>query len=242
MSDFIKGNKTVIVAADTEDPEKFIDLLKATEGIKGISAFKIGMVLGLEGIDWSVDYIKEKFGEDFPVIYDHQKGGNDIPNMGGPLARKLKKYGVDAVILFPFAGPTTQKEWTKACQGEGLTVFTGGIMTHQNFLVGEGGYISDNAPERIIKLALELGVTDLIAPGNKVPWVEKIRMWGEEAVGSGNFTISAPGFIKQGGVISDCGKVAGNNWHAIVGTAIYGKLAVEEMRKAAMDLVSGMAT
>jgi orotidine-5'-phosphate decarboxylase len=162
--------------------------------------------------------------------------------MGGPLARKLKKNGVNAAILFPFTGPKTQTEWTKACQGEGLVVLTGGIMTHQNFLVSEGGYISDDAPERIIKLAIELGVTDFIAPGNKVLWVDKIKKWAEEALGVEGFTISAPGFIKQKGVISDCAKVAGSKWHAIIGTAIYGKPTIEEMRASAIDLASGMAT
>ena len=114
-------------------------------------------------------------------------------------------------------------------------------MTHPNFLVSEGGYISDEAPEKIIKLALELGVTDLIAPGNKVPWVEKIRQWAEEVLGEGNFTISAPGFIKQKGIISDCAKVAGPRWHTIVGSAIYTKKTIEEMQKSAMDLASDIS-
>jgi orotidine-5'-phosphate decarboxylase len=240
MSDLIRSNKTVIVAADTEAIVDFRKLLEATKDIAGIGGYKLGMLMGLEGIGWSVAKIREKFTGKFPVIYDHQKAGNDIPEMGGPLARKLKSSGIDAAILFPFAGPATQKEWTKACQGEGLTVLTGGIMTHPNFLVSEGGYISDDAPERIIKMAIELGVTDFIAPGNKVPWVDKIRSWAEEALGTDGFTINAPGFIKQHGVLSDCAKVAGNRWHAIIGTAIYGKPTVEEMKQAAINLTAGM--
>ncbi|MDO8592644.1 MAG: hypothetical protein Q7R92_02615 [bacterium] len=237
----INGNKTVIVAADVEGVGKYQNLLTATKDVKGIGAFKLGILLGLEGIRIATIELRQKFGADFPVIYDHQKAGNDIPEMGGPFARKLKNAGVNAAIIFPFAGPTTQREWTKALQGEGLAVLTGGIMTHPTFLESEGGYISDEAPEKIIKLAIELGVTDFIAPGNKVPWVEKIRAWGEEALGADGFTINAPGFIKQGGVLSDCAKVAGKRWNAIIGTAIYGKSTVEEMRQAAVDLTANMA-
>jgi orotidine-5'-phosphate decarboxylase len=241
MSDLIKGNKTVIVAADVEDGIKFVQLVEAMQGVENVSAFKLGILAGLEGLDWAVDEIRDTLGNDYLTIYDHQKAGNDIPEMGGPFARKLKKMGVNAAIIFPFAGPKTQTEWTKALMGEGLTVLTGGIMTHPEFLVSEGGYISDDAPERIIKLAIELGVTDFIAPGNKVPWVEKIRNWGEEGLGKDKFTISAPGFIKQTGVVSECGKVAGNYWHAIIGTAIYSKPTIEEMRQAALDLTADMA-
>jgi orotidine-5'-phosphate decarboxylase len=239
MSNLIKGNKTVIVAVDTTKDSEFTKLVNATAKIPGIGAYKLGVLMGLGGLEWAADFIAS-FNENIPIIYDHQKGGNDIPEMGGPLARKLKESGIDAVILFPFAGPKTQTEWTKACQGEGLTVLTGGIMTHQNFLAIEGGYIADDAPERIIKLAIELGVTDFIAPGTKIPWVEKIRGWAEEALGKGNFTISAPGFVKQGGVLSDCAKVAGDRWHAIIGSAIYNKPTTKEMRSAAESFTAGM--
>lgn len=44
----------------------------------------------------------------------------------------------------------------------------------------------------------------------------------------------APGFIDQGGIITECGKVAGENWHAIVGSAIYKKETRDEMKKAAI--------
>jgi len=57
----------------------------------------------------------------------------------------------------------------------------------------------------------------------------------ESELGDGNFTLYAPGFIAQGGVITETGKVAGKNWHAIVGSAIY---KADNTTKAAQEIVS----
>jgi orotidine-5'-phosphate decarboxylase len=96
-------------------------------------------------------------------------------------------------------------------------------MTHPKFLVSEGGYVADEAVERIYRLACENGVNHFVVPGTKINWVKKIRQILEEKLGKGNFVLYAPGFISQGGDISECGQAAGDEWHAIVGSAIYGK-------------------
>jgi len=153
-----------------------------------------------------------------------------IHKKGKGFAEDLKKAGVSAVILFPFAGPETQTVWTKACFEAGLQVLTGGIMTHPKFLVSEGGYIADEAPERIFRLACELGVNHFVVPGNKLDWVRKLRNVLIEVLGEGNYALLAPGFIAQNGDISECGAVAGDNWHAIVGSGIY---KAENIREAA---------
>ena len=167
------------------------------------------------------------------IIYDHQKAGNDIPDMGKGFSKDLKEAGVDAAILFPFAGPETQTIWTNECFEAGLQVLTGGIMTHPKFLVSEGGYIADDVPERIFRLACELGVNHFIVPGNKLHWVMKLRSLVVNELGEGNYTLSAPGFLTQGGDISECAKSAGDNWHAIVGSGIY---KADDIHQAAINI------
>jgi orotidine-5'-phosphate decarboxylase len=227
MKRIIEEDKSVIVAADISSFGELKKLAQEVRGVPGISAFKIGFRLAFKGVATVVGIIKSEFGNN-PVIYDHQKAGNDIPKMGQGFAEDLKAAGVDAVILFPFTGPKTQEMWTKACFEVGLNVMTGGIMTHEQFLVSEGGYISDNAPERIYRNACQLGVEHFIVPGNKLDWVKKIRGWLIKELGEGNFTLSAPGFITQKGIISECGLVAGPYWHAIVGSGIYGAKNIRE--------------
>ncbi|HDZ84961.1 MAG TPA: hypothetical protein ENH35_00220 [Candidatus Moranbacteria bacterium] len=229
----------MIVAADVADIESLKQLIASTIEVPGIGGYKLGIELGLGGLGEAATVIhkmSEGVGRHIAVIYDHQKAGNDIPPMGDKFALKLRDSGIDAAILFPFAGPATQKRWTEACVKVGLDVITGGVMTHDEFLVSEGGYISDDAPERIYRLATELGVRHFVVPGTKIHWVEKINKLLDELIGSDQYVLYAPGFIDQGGDISVCGNAAGEEWHAIVGTAIYGKGELnspDEMRKAA---------
>lgn len=215
----ISRQKSVIVAADVE-ANKFPELVKGTCLVEGIGGYKVGFELGLEkGLPWVVGTVREQTA--LPVIYDHQKAGNDIPETGSNFARVCKKSGVDAIILFPFTSPTTELRWIKESQDAGLTVLVGGHMTHEKFLHSEGGFIADDAPEKIYTLAAENGVRNFVVPGNKVEYVEEYHALFEKILGPDNFALYAPGFITQKGEISEFAKVAGDRWHAIVGSAIY---------------------
>ncbi|MDP3994574.1 MAG: orotidine 5'-phosphate decarboxylase / HUMPS family protein [bacterium] len=215
----IEHNRSVIVAADVE-VAKLSALVRETCLVEGIGGYKIGLSLALEeGLGKVVCTVKEHTG--LPVIYDHQKAGNDIPAMGSVFAKVCKQSGVDAVILFPFAGEVTERDWIKACRDNGLGVLVGAHMTQPKFLLSEGGSIADEAPERIFTIAAEEGVSDFVVPGNKVELVGYYKKLIENILGKDNFTLYAPGFITQGGKISDFAVAAGNKWHAIVGSAIY---------------------
>ncbi|MES2202853.1 MAG: hypothetical protein V4474_00785 [Patescibacteria group bacterium] len=238
----IAADRSIMIAADV--PTIAAAKLLASVGLTntGVSSYKVGFQLGLKGLEGVVQSIRHSAGHTV-VIYDHQKAGNDIPDMGAKLASQLKIFGVDAVILFPFTGPDVQREWTKACKGEGLHVLVGGMMTHDRFLVSEGGYIDNDTPERIYKSAIEQEVTDFVMPGTKLEWVQKICQWLEHGLGHGNYDAYAPGFISQGGDITKCGKAAGPRFHAIVGSAIYGKnqlASLEQMRAAAFQCTSSL--
>lgn len=239
MKKLIPYSRSVIVSADVPSRSAYHQLAQAVKGVPGISGFKIGFEVGLGGLTHVAEGIRHIFG-DLPVtlIYDHQKAGNDIPEMGPKFARTIKDAGFDAAILFPFAGPQTQETWTKSCQDAGLHVIVGGVMTHPKFLVSEGGYISDNAPEQIFRLACKQGVRDFVVPGTKIRWVVYLRGVLSGILGEGNYTLYAPGFISQGGDITECGKAAGPNFHAIVGSAIYKQKTVEEMRATAFEITS----
>lgn len=101
----------------------------------------------------------------------------------------------------------------------GLTVLVGGLMTHKQYLFSEGGYIADEAIDKMYLDAAKLGVVDFIVPGNRPEFISHIRhkilQTGIEPI------LYAPGFVAQGGNISEAAKVAGPKWHAIVGRAIY---------------------
>jgi len=231
----IKREKSVIVACDVEDLQFFRKIVETTCKIDGVGGYKIGSILVAKyGILNVLDSIK-RF-TNLPVIYDHQKSGTDIPELGPKFAEVLKD--VDGVILFPFGGPETQKKWTEALQEKGIRVLIGGHMTQKKFLSSEGGYINENAPEKIYQLGAKMGVQDFIVPGNKIEIVAKYKGLLDKILGPGNFTLYAPGFIKQNGIISETARVAGNNWHAIVGRAIYKDKDTEVIEVATRWIVS----
>lgn len=216
----IPRDKSVVIAADVKDQVAYEKLLSNTGSVDGIGGYKVGLNLALEmGLPKLVSISREHTNK--PLIYDHQKAGNDIPAMGKEFADVCRRAGVDAVILFPFASRLTEVDWIKASQDAGLQVLVGGHMTQPEFLASEGGFIADGAPDRIYEIAAKEGVRDFVVPGNKVEYVRHYREVLDNVLGKGNFALYAPGFITQGGQISQFAAEAGNRWHAIVGSAIY---------------------
>lgn len=213
-----KLERSVIPACDVPSLQGFEELIKTTHVIQGIGAYKLGLQLTiLHGLPKLVEIARRY--TTLPLIYDHQKAGNDIPELGPKFAKSCRESGIDAIILFPFAGRATARNWIRACQDEALSVIVGGHMTQKEFLYSEGGFISDEAPLKIFEIAIQEGVTDFVVPGNKVEAVLTYRSFLEDS--GVDFSLYAPGFISQGGEISECGKVAGNKWHAIIGSGIY---------------------
>jgi orotidine-5'-phosphate decarboxylase len=231
MNPLIPAPRSVIVSIDSDELGFAEQVAYELKDVPGIGAYKFGFQIGISArINRAV---RNHVGDKAVLIYDHQKAGNDIPEMGPKFARQVKEAGFDAAILFPFAGPKTQEVWTKSCQDVGLHVLVGGIMTHEQFLASEGGYIDDHAPERIFRLACKMGVQDFVVPGTKIRWVNKLRVLLDEELGEGNFVLYAPGFITQGGDLNECALAAGPSFHAIIGSAISGKASAEERIAAA---------
>lgn len=235
MKQIISLKRSIVPACDVSDLHKLSELVEATNDVEGIGAYKIGFALGLKhGLPKVVEAVRAFINK--PIIYDHQKAATDIPDTGELFAKTCAEAGVDAVILFPLAGPATQVAWTKAAQQAGLGVIVGTEMTHERFLQSDGGYLVDDAPLRALGIAARMGVSDFVVPGNKP---EKIRQYREEAeklLGGGNFAFYSPGFVAQGGELSEGAAAAGENFHAIVGRAIYGAGGVTQMREAAQKL------
>lgn len=216
---FFGMEKGVVWAADVvpDDFAQKMEQIGDADGLVGVKiGFEVGLGLGLKEASRIV-----RANSDAQVLYDHQKAGNDIPDISVNFVRAMVRGEVDGAILFPFAGPETQTAWTKALQSEGLGVFTGAEMTHKKFKKAEGGSIPETSLRNIIALALDLGVENFIVPGNKAPSVTKWRKQIEKVRGIGNSALAAPGFVDQGGSITEAGSVAGKIWHPIIGRGIH---------------------
>ncbi|HZX34743.1 MAG TPA: orotidine 5'-phosphate decarboxylase / HUMPS family protein [archaeon] len=232
MSPTISIPKSIVVACDFSDIKKFEKIVKETSGIKKLGGYKIGFELALKyGLPAVVKAARKHTKK--PLIYDHQKAGTDVPFTGEGFAKVCREAGIDAVILFPQAGPETEVKWIRACLQEGLGVIVGGEMTHAAYLESDNGFLTDDAPMRMYEVALENGITEFVVPGNKP---EKIRMYREFFESKGvKPVLYSPGLVAQGGKISESGEAAGEKWHAIVGRGIY---EAENPKKAVEELAS----
>ncbi len=232
VQQIIHADKSLIVAMDV-DGAWFYDLVAALELVENIGAVKFGFFQLNIGLESCIELVRNTLG-DVPIIYEHQKIGSGVTEAGSKFAKTLKRAGVDAVIIYPFTGPKIQEDLTKSLQDEGLGVFVGGVMTHGNFLVSEGGYVADEAVLKIYSLAIEQGVEHFLVPGNKLHWAKSIKTLLDHELGPGEYALCANGLIRQGGDLLSCMELVDSRFHAIIGSAIYDHKNIEDMRKAAV--------
>lgn len=229
---WIKLKRSIIPSCDVPNLKLLDKLVKETCKVKGIGAYKIGFELVIPfGIKEVIKTIRKR--TDLPIIYDHQKAATDIPEMGERFMKAVK--GVDSVILFPMAGPITEEKWIKAAFKEKLHVIVGGEMTHKGYMERAGGFIMNMAPKQIFKIAANLGIRDFVVPGNRPFMINEYKRFLD------SFGIKpifySPGLIEQGGSLTEGAKAAGENWHAIIGRALY---QAKNIKKAAENMVKAL--
>lgn len=254
MSKIIQRNRSVVPACDVY-LYMFEEIVKQTADISGIGAYKVGVAFLDIGLKAVVDIARKHTNK--PIIYDHQKAGTDIPEATpDKFMESMVRSGINAVILFPEAGPITEYEWIKAAQERNLGVIVGGEMTHPRFLEGDlsegkkknytqifkelginreiSGFIREYAPEDMYEIAARMGVTNFVVPGNKP---DKITYYKKliESCGIAEPAFYSPGLVAQGGEVSKGARAAGERFHAIVGRGIY---QADDKKQAALKLTS----
>ena len=212
-------NRGIVLAADVDSLSAMAGLIRLVAEVPAVFAVKVGFSLVLRhGLPRVVNTIRELAG--LPVIYDHQKAGTDIPRMGEPFMAACREAGVDAVILFPHAGPRTLESFVAGARRSELVPIVGITMTHEAYLSSEGGYIDDNAPASICRTSLGIGVRDFVLPGTRSDIVADYATG--LLAGSSDVSILMPGIGSQGGDIEDAFAAASpHRRYAIIGSAIY---------------------
>lgn len=233
MRRLIKHDRSIIPACDVKTTQDFRRLIAETHNVEGIGAYKIGSILTMRyGLPALIQIAREF--TDLPVIYDHQKAMTDIDVLGKDFVTVVKESGASALIGFPQSGPATEEAWIQACKEVGLEVIVGGEMTHPKYKRSEGGYIADESLDEMYLLAARLEVSNFVVPGNRADRILHYRSILKPIIGE-SAVFYAPGFIAQGGIITDVAKAAGDSWHAIVGRAIY---LAKDIHRAAKEMTS----
>ncbi len=219
----------VIVACDVSTLDSFSTIVKETSSIEGIVGFKIGVTLALTyGLQRLTETAKQ-YGN-LPVIYDHQKAGTDIPQMGQKFSEVCHRGGIKGVIIFPQAGPKTEVSFISAIIKNNMVPLVGGEMTHPGYLANEKGYIRNNAPKDMYTLAVKNNVKYFIVPGNKPHVLKKYQKLISGLDSSARYCM--PGIGRQGGDISSAfTALSGSSAYAIVGSSIYSHSDIRKSAK-----------
>jgi len=210
----------IVVALDMEDLDQMRQVVERTTSIDGIVGYKVGLTatlrLGLAGAAGILRPVT-----DLPLIYDHQKAGPDVPDMAAKFAATCRAAKVDALILFPVAGPRAVTEFSGSAYANRLLPIVGGDLPFPDYNASGGGYVIDDALDKIFRKAIEVGVDHFVIPGNTPAKVRHHAAWLVREIERPSLFI--PGIGALGGSIADTFAAApGCDLYAVVGRAIYG--------------------
>jgi len=219
----------IIPALDLESVDAIRRVVEETCEVEGVVGYKLGLAGALRlGLANAVRTIREI--TDLPILYDHQKAGLDIPSMAKKFCTICRESGVDALVLFPLAGPLVVEEFVVHTQRQGLCPIIGADFPMAEYKVSGGGYVDDDGPTRIFKHAVNLGVKHFIVPStnlNEVRWLSEFLSTPVQ-----NPKLFMTGIGVMGGRISEAFAAApGCSCYAIVGRAVYASDSPKEAAK-----------
>ena len=220
----------ILPALDMESLDDMRRVVERTTRVEGIVGYKVGLTATLRlGLEGAVKLLRPV--TDLPLIYDHQKAGPDVPDMAQKFCATCREAGADGLILFPVAGPRAVQEFVGGALKSQLVPLVGGDLPLPDYNVAGGGFIADDALDRIFALAVEIGAQHFIVPANKPEKVRHHATALKEKLHRPSLFM--PGIGALGGSIGATFEVAkGCNAYAVVGRAIYGaKDPIEAAKK-----------
>jgi orotidine-5'-phosphate decarboxylase len=215
----LRSTHGVLIALDMESLDQMQRVIEQTTAVGGIIGYKVGLTATLRlGLGGAVAHLNSV--TDLPLIYDHQKAGPDVPDMAPKFSATCKEAGVDGLILFPVAGPRAVVEFSGSAYVHRLLPIVGGDLPFPDYNVSGGGYVVDDALDRIFHKAIEVGVDHFVIPGNTATKVAHHARWLVEKIERP--TLFIPGIGALGGSIASAFSAApGCDLYAVVGRAIY---------------------
>lgn len=221
MSNLFKYRYGVLVACDVETINEFKRIVEETYSIEGIVGYKVGCMLALRyGLSMLTGVVEEN--TDLPVIYDHQKAGTDIPQLGEGFAQACAKGGVKGALLFPQSGPKTEVAFIEALFKKNITPLVGGEMTHPKYLSSDDGFIREDAPMNMFRIAANNNVEYFVVPGNKPEVIRRYHKMLSQILYPIIPKYCTCGIGRQGGEITSAFEnLTGASAYAIIGSSIY---------------------
>jgi orotidine-5'-phosphate decarboxylase len=212
--------EAALVSLDLQTTKEVRQLVTSIDRSQHVYGYKLGALCSLSlGLRAAVSVIRAHSSK--PIVFDHQKAGNDIPDISRRLVQLTASVGVSGFILFPFAGPSVMGAMIEECTKLGVTPIVGARMTHAQFETSEGGFLSEDVCDKILEHACKLGVENFVVPGNRRREAQHQLNTIRRFVPSP--TLWAPGIGRQGGSVGELSTIsdAGVRIVPIVGSLVY---------------------
>jgi orotidine-5'-phosphate decarboxylase len=176
MANALKGDMGIVPALDIDSHEHLELVVRETSKREGVAGYKLGLTSVLRfGLQESVRRLRDL--TDLPVIYDHQKAGPDMPDMAVRYTAMCKEADVDGLILFPVAGPTAVDSFVGEAVRAGLTPLVGGEIPVPDYGVSGGGYMIDDALDRILVRAVHNKADHFVLPAHDPVKIARWSKW-----------------------------------------------------------------
>ncbi|SMF48643.1 orotidine-5'-phosphate decarboxylase [Tistlia consotensis] len=220
MSEVFRGRSGLVPALDMATLEALERVVRATCGVEGVTGYKLGLTAVLRlGLAPAMARLREL--TDLPVLYDHQKAGPDMPDMAAKFTAICAEAKVTGLILFPVAGPTAVRQFGGEALKQGLVPVVGGEIPVADYTISGGGYLADDALDRIMADAAAVGVDHFVLPARDPEAIERRCRWMREHLPQP--VVFLTGFGPLGGSIAEgfarAGAMSGR--HAIVGRLVF---------------------
>ncbi|WP_022724117.1 orotidine 5'-phosphate decarboxylase / HUMPS family protein [Rhodopseudomonas sp. B29] len=220
----LKGEMGIVPALDIDSHEQLEMVVRETTKREGVAGYKLGLTSVMRfGLKESMKRLRDL--TNLPVLYDHQKAGPDMPDMAKKYTALCKEADVDGLILFPVAGPTAVDGFVGEAIKAGIVPVVGGEIPVPDYGVSGGGYMLDDALDRILARAVGNEADHFVLPAHDVA---KIKRWSNWIAGNVKQpVVLLTGFGALGGSIetSFAAAAACPRRFAIVGRLITGAKA-----------------
>ncbi len=224
MGKRLQGDLGIVPALDIDSHEHLEFVVRATAKRRGIAGYKLGLTSVLRfGLAESVRRLRGM--TDLPILYDHQKAGPDMPDMAKKYTAMCQEAEVDGLILFPVAGPTAVDSFVGEAIRADLFPVVGGEIPVPDYGVSGGGYMLDDALDRILVRAVANKADHFVLPAHDKVKIERWSKW--IAANVKDPLVMMTGFGSLGGTIEEAFAAASvcRRRFAIVGRLITGAKA-----------------
>ena len=155
----------VVPSLDSDSVEATLNVIKQTCNVPGITEYKLGGGPLRMALDEMMKRIRDI--TDLPILYDHQKAGMDMPDNAKPYVERCREAGVDGLLLFPVAGPEAVRQFVGRTIEAGMIPVAGGDILLSDYAISDGGFVADDAWERIVEIAGGIGGRHFVMPAKR---------------------------------------------------------------------------